>query len=261
MTNNTAAVGGSIAVNATSLTLNDTAVTLTQAPQGGGISAQSDFQVALVGTSRVASNTVSTAAGDSGGFGWGILAQSNGTVTLRDTSAVSQNLTQTGGRHRRGYLRDRHPSRRQPGQRQHCRRAGGGIYLLNASDLQLFERSQVITNSALGGPSSGGDIYADPPDSSAQILNQALVTGNTPDNCEPTVGTCTEPAGRVGAATLNLGDEQPLNAMAPHGALGRHRSGLDTRDAPVAPGVARRPGRIAVTRSRRCCQSWGSAPR
>jgi hypothetical protein len=62
--------------------------------------------------------------------------------------------------------------------------SGGGV--LNDGAMTMQAGSRVENNTA--GPSGGGGIFNS---GSATIAPLAVVTGNLPDNCEPTIGTCT----------------------------------------------------------------------
>lgn len=62
---------------------------------------------------------------------------------------------------------------------------GGGISNSGGATLTLGAGTRIEFNKAAGG--SGGGIFNS---GSATIAPGAVVTNNTPDNCEPTIGTC-----------------------------------------------------------------------
>ena len=125
------------------------------------------------------------------GIGGGIYG-SAATITLRDTSEVTANTGESGG----GIYAAASTVTLLGQSRLHANTAaqtGGGIRLDDSSPLELREQSAITANTARqNSGDSGGGIYSQ--GSSVQIQDQAQVTGNSPDNCEPNIsppnGTC-----------------------------------------------------------------------
>lgn len=58
---------------------------------------------------------------------------------------------------------------------------------MSDSGTVTLTRSSVTSNTASGAIADGGGIYKE---SGSMILNKTRVSGNTPNNCTPPIGTC-----------------------------------------------------------------------
>lgn len=185
---NTAYRGGGIFTSST-LTLIDTVVARNQSDSDGGIYAVSwRASVILQGASRVEHNQATNVGGAGGGVG----AENDATVTLQDRSVVRLNEAPRGGGI---YLDAGCVANLNDDSRVETNTAteeGGGVIMYGAQ-LALHDRSRITGNRALGGPDSGGGIFADG-SSTVDLPAAAMVTGNTPDQCQPSIvtgsGTC-----------------------------------------------------------------------
>jgi hypothetical protein len=201
---NRASISGGGLYTLASTTLVNTVVTDNTAINGGGISVDSGT-LTLLGSSRVEDNTASnpTTGGLGGGiFGMGV-TDASATITLRDASLVRRNRAVSTGAIRGGsgggiHAQNHVTVRLQDDSRIEDNDAdtGGGIDLWGSPGggpvnslalLELRQRSAVTGNRATN---VGGGIHAIGR-STVQIRDQAQVTANTPDNCEPTVPTST----------------------------------------------------------------------
>ena len=142
--------------------------------EGGGI--YNDGTVTLEGGSNVSGN----AAGSSGG---GIYI-SSGLATLKDGSLVSGNTTgsEGGGIYNFNGILTLAAGSRVSGNTASF--AGGGIS--NLGSVTLEGGSRVSGNTA---GSFGGGTYND--GGVVTLVDSNSVTGNSPDNCEPDISTCT----------------------------------------------------------------------
>jgi hypothetical protein len=166
---------------AASLSLVDSVVANNSAGRGGGIRSLRG-SLTLAGASRVADNVATT-------LGGGIYSD-RATVTLEDTSRVVRNDAPIGAGiavESQGLLVLRADSRVESNT---ATSRGGGVHATISSTVELRDRSAVTLNQA--NPelaTSGGGIFLEL-SSTAVILNEATVTGNLPDNCQPSVGAC-----------------------------------------------------------------------
>lgn len=182
--------GGGIATTST-LTLVDTVVANNESRnRGGGIHAEgSGAHVTLRGNSRVEDNRNIDTSG-----GGGISMRFGAAVTLRDRSVVRRNESVFGGGIEvlSGCITILRDDSRIEGNTGRLR--GGGVHVDSGGQLVLRERSRITGNRALEGPTAGGGIYAWA-GSTVDLPDAAMVTANTPDQCEPGLptgdgGTC-----------------------------------------------------------------------
>jgi hypothetical protein len=151
-------------------------------------------------SSRVGNNTASCAGGGCGAFGGGIANEDTLNVT---SSRVSNNtascsgsgdvcVAQGGGIANSATANVNNSQVSTNTASNHTASApggaarGGGIYTTNGT--LTLTASQVSHNRAVGATAGGAGIYHA---RGTVTLNRSQVAGNTPNNCEPAIGTCT----------------------------------------------------------------------
>ncbi len=177
------ALSGGI-INGGTLTLRGVAVTACHGLHGGGIFNSDTGALTLSAGSRVSGNTAVKTDDDGSGNGEGI-QNTAGSLTLEEGSTVSGNIAQVFGggiANIGGTLTLKSGSSVTDNK---ATNGGGGIFS-GEGTLVLEAGSSVTDNKATEG---GGGILSG---GGSVILDLAsLVTGNTPDNCEPAIGSCT----------------------------------------------------------------------
>lgn len=160
--NNVASQGGGVATRR-ALTLVDSVVTVNRCELwGGGIFAtRSQASVVLRRSSLVAQNEVMGTSEPSTGGG---IHASSVSVDLNDASQIAANTAMT---------------------------ESGGILVASESRLELHDRGSITGNAALGGVDSGGGNCMVQIETEVELLDQAMVSGNTPDQWYLPIGTPT----------------------------------------------------------------------
>lgn len=126
---------------------------------GGGIASLGTVNLI---NSRVNGNTASCSTVDCFARAGGVENAFNGTLNMDNSRVANNTLSAPNGLAQ-----------------------GGGVFSDGPATLT---DSAVTGNTASGAPGEGGGIYDD---AGSVILDNTRVMGNTPDNCEPAIGTCT----------------------------------------------------------------------
>lgn len=129
---------------------------------GGGIASLGTVNLI---NSRVVDNTASCSTADCYARAGGVESAFGGTLNM-DNSRVANNILSAPN----GLAQ------------------GGGLF---SDGTTTLTNSAVTGNTASGVPGEGGGIYDDAVAPGSVILNHTRVKNNTPDNCEPAIGTCT----------------------------------------------------------------------
>jgi hypothetical protein len=154
------------------LTVRDSRLFGNSADNCGGIDSVGVGVAATVGQTSVNGNTARVADGG------GICDGQGGTLALSDSSVYGNTAAFGAGL----YDNDGTASViRSTVKRNTASSQGGGIFIVNGAAMTL-NRSAVQSNTAKGGPGSGGGIYKA---SGTVTLDQSWARTNRPDNCAP----------------------------------------------------------------------------